>query len=446
MKTASLFDDFGLMILGDGDTSLLELEHEQFLSWFKSYKVLLFRGFAPTLEVFEKFTNQFCPEFLGLQGGVTQREMVNPERDKTINHVSTARSCFLKTYPFGIPEKYRVNRSTHDQSVETNPNAAVNLPLYAGLPLHGEIYYQQRRPVAIWLYCAIPPVSGEGETLVADGAAIYEALCDRTKELFGQQRVKYITYFPDGKWQKRFFTDDFAKVKQLCQKRNVQVEINAAERSVKTVSVAPAVFVSPLSKRPVFVNNVMQFLMIEAGVCFDANTEFAGKQIAKDDDLIHTIVRLEYGSKIPADVVSEIDEISNQFTRLVSWENQDILVIDNTRALHDRRAFSCNREIYIQMGMSINWEASSKKKKLSPNCLVSRTQTQQRTFSQKLFPRRRERYVVCAGDANNSGIRRSHTSNSSGSCGHWDLDGCRVSDGFFSDCRISFSDDSCFLW
>ncbi|GAB4204471.1 MAG: TauD/TfdA family dioxygenase [Coleofasciculaceae cyanobacterium] len=355
MKTTSLFDDFGLMILGDGDTSLLELEREQVLSWFKSSKVLLFRGFAPTLEVFEKFTNQFCPEFLGLQGGVTQREAVNPERDKTINHVSTARSCFLKTYPFGIPEKYRVKRSLQDEVIEGTPNEAVNLPLYAGLPLHGEIYYQKRRPVAIWLYCAIPPVLGEGETLVADGAAIYEAFSDRTKELFRQQRVKYITYFPDGKWQKRFFTDDLAKVKQLCQERNVQVEINEAEGSVKTESIAPAVFEAPLSSRPVFVNNVLQFLMIEAGVDFDAEAEFAGKQIAKDDDLIHTIVRLENGSKIPDDVVSEIDEVTNRFTRLVTWEKQDILLIDNTRTLHGRRAFSCDREIYIRMGMSIDW-------------------------------------------------------------------------------------------
>lgn len=364
MKTASLFDDFGLMILGDRDTSLLELEREQVLSWFKSSKVLLFRGFAPTIEVFEKFTNQFCPEFLGLHGGVTQREAVDPKRDQTINHVSTARSCFLKTYPFGIPEKYRVNLSTPEQAVEDNPNEAVKLPLYAGLPLHGEIYYQKRRPVAIWLYCAIPPVPGEGETLVADGAAIYEAFSDRTKELFGQQRVKYITYFPDGKWQKRFSTDDFAKVKQLCKERNVQVEINEVERSVKTESIAPAVFEPPLSERPVFVNNVLQFLMIEAGVGFDAETEFAGQQIAKDDDLIHTIVRLEDGSKIPDDVVSEINDITNQFTRLVAWERQDILLIDNTRALHGRRAFSCNREIYIRMGMSIDWETSALQEKV----------------------------------------------------------------------------------
>jgi alpha-ketoglutarate-dependent taurine dioxygenase len=364
MKTTSLFEDFGLMISGDGDTNLLELEHGQVLSWFKSAKVLLFRGFAPTVQVFEEFTNQFCPEFLGLQGGITQREAVDAERDKTINYVSTARSSFLRTYPFGIPEKYKSEHSAGYPVPEANLNEAINLPLYAGLPLHGEIYYQKRRPVAIWLYCAIPPVPGEGETLVADGAAIYQALSPRTQELFKQQNVKYITYFPNGKWQKRFFTDDLEKVKQLCLERNVRVKINEADSFVTTESTAPAVFEPPFSQSPVFVNNVLQFLMIEAGVDFDAETEFAGKQVPQDDDLIHTVVRLEDGSKIPDDVVSEIDEVTNQFTRLVTWEKQDILLVDNTRALHGRRAFSCDRAIYIRMGMSIDWEANHVKEKV----------------------------------------------------------------------------------
>lgn len=357
MNATQLFDGLGLMILGDGHTSLMELERDLVLSWFKTSQVLLFRGFAPTVEAFEKFTNQFCPEFLGLQGGVTQREAVDLERDRTINHVSTARSSFLKTYPFGIPEKYRVKQFTGGGVAGGNSNEAVNWPLHAGLPLHGEIYYQKRRPAAIWLYCATPPVLGEGETLVADGAAIYEALSDRTKELFRQQRVKYITYFPDGKWQKRFFTDDFAQVKQLCKERDVQVIINEAERSVTTKSIAPAVFEPPLSQRPTFVNNVLQFLMIEAGWGLEY-TEFTGKQVPQDGDLIYTIVRLENGAKIPDDVARELDEITNKFTRLVVWEKQDILLVDNTRVLHGRRAFSCPREIYIRMGMSIDWETS----------------------------------------------------------------------------------------
>lgn len=69
------------------------------------------------------------------------------------------------------------------------------------------------------------------------------------------------------------------------------------------------------------------------------------------------VVRLEDSSKIPEDIVNEIKNVTNQFTRLVTWKKQDIVLIDNTRALHGRRAFSCNREIYIRMGMNINWRS-----------------------------------------------------------------------------------------
>jgi alpha-ketoglutarate-dependent taurine dioxygenase len=61
-------------------------------------------------------------------------------------------------------------------------------------------------------------------------------------------------------------------------------------------------------------------------------------------------VLFDDNSEIPDDLVSELNEIADKITTKISWKKGDILMVDNTRIMHGRRAFSDNqRDIYLRL-------------------------------------------------------------------------------------------------
>ncbi len=49
-------------------------------------------------------------------------------------------------------------------------------------------------------------------------------------------------------------------------------------------------------------------------------------------------------------IVSEIQKIAERLITEISWQKGDILIVDNTRIMHGRRAFSDNqRDIYLRL-------------------------------------------------------------------------------------------------
>ena len=61
-------------------------------------------------------------------------------------------------------------------------------------------------------------------------------------------------------------------------------------------------------------------------------------------------------SRIPEDVVREITEIQRRLIVPTPWQKQDFLMLDNTRFMHGRRAFTdTGRDIYLRMVGSVNF-------------------------------------------------------------------------------------------
>jgi alpha-ketoglutarate-dependent taurine dioxygenase len=53
---------------------------------------------------------------------------------------------------------------------------------------------------------------------------------------------------------------------------------------------------------------------------------------------------------ITDDIVSEINKIAERLITEISWQKGDILMLDNTRIMHGRRAFFDNqRDIYLRL-------------------------------------------------------------------------------------------------
>lgn len=193
------------------------------------------------------------------------------------------------------------------------------------IKLHGEMYYQQDIPLMLWFFCA-QPASQDGETILCDGKLLFNKLSSTLQELFSHKKLKYSGHLNKESWQKRYKTDDLSVVKQICKSNNVQLQINEDE-SIDIHFICPAIHPSRDGKYSVFINSLLPAKHLSPNsVVFDDN------------------------SQITDDIVAEINEIAESITLEISWQKGDILMIDNTRIMHGRRAFSdSQRDIYLRL-------------------------------------------------------------------------------------------------
>jgi len=193
------------------------------------------------------------------------------------------------------------------------------------------MYYRKKKLTLLWFYCANPALKG-GETTVCDGFQIYNNLNPSTQKLFEEKRLKYIRNYPDEKWQQIYGTDDLMVVKQVGEENHVQLTVNK-DKSITTEYVFSAIIKSRCGQHRVFINNILPVI----------EQEFTyGSKVS--------IVRFEDGTKIPETAIREVQEIAAKLTYLIEWQKHDVLMVDNTRLLHGRKAFSDNqRDIYVRL-------------------------------------------------------------------------------------------------
>ncbi|MEH2242193.1 TauD/TfdA family dioxygenase [Nostoc sp.] len=193
------------------------------------------------------------------------------------------------------------------------------------IKLHGEMYYQQTIPLMLWFFCANPPLE-DGETTVCDGRQFFHEISSSTKELFNKKKLKFTVSISKEEWQKKYQTDNLNTLEEICQNNNTHLTVND-DKSILIEYICPAIIHSRCGKHQVFINSLLP------------TKQFISK-----------ILKFEDNSEIPDEVVSELNEIAEKITTEISWQKGDILMIDNTRILHGRRAFADDqRDIYIRL-------------------------------------------------------------------------------------------------
>jgi alpha-ketoglutarate-dependent taurine dioxygenase len=307
MKPTFISEEFGAKIVATDNSNIFEINREKIISLFKNSGVLLFRGFEFDTDRFEQFTNLLGTDFMYYIGGAQVRKIINEQGDGTISSVN-----------FYVDSEKQQKRTFH-------------------LPLHGEMFYTKTRPILVWFYCVTPPLK-DGETTVCDGVQVYKELSEATKSLFKTKRIKYIRHYPNGIWQERFQTEDLSVLEKFCQESDLHLKIDNDTQAITTEYLQPAFVKTRWGGQEAFLNSI---LIVEWG-------ELNG---VKD-----SIVRLEDNSKIPDEVLLELKEVTERLTQLISWQRGDVLMVDNTRVLHGRRAFSDQqRELYTRMCRTVIW-------------------------------------------------------------------------------------------
>ena len=193
------------------------------------------------------------------------------------------------------------------------------------IKLHGEMYYQKNIPLMLWFFCA-NPAAKNGETTVCDGRQFFAELSNSTKELFSQKQLKFTAKMNQEEWQRKYKTDDVNELKEICQKNDTHLTIYE-DQSILIQYICPVVIPSRCGKYQIFINSLLP-----------------GMQLNPD------LWKFDDNSKIPDELMKELNGIAERITTNIDWQKGDILMIDNTRVMHGRRAFTDEtREIYIRL-------------------------------------------------------------------------------------------------
>lgn len=295
-------EQFGSVIEASPGETIFDVDQATVSGLIKARGVVMFSGFATKLPDFDRYIKRFGDNFMTYQGGGYIRRQVS--EDETL-----------------LSTRYDYGREKQDTF---------------GLPLHGEMYYTDLRPVLLWFFCE-RPADSDGETTVCDGAQVFDALSAKWKELLNQQKLKYIRRYLDGEWQLIYQTDDIDEALSFCQGNGIKARVEDG-RVLQTEYVYPGVIKSRWGNHSVYINNILPVIWQER----------MGRKTS--------IVRLEDGSELPAELIDEVLAVQQKYIIPLPWKSGDFAGIDNTRAMHGRRAFQdTDREVFLRMVRDVNF-------------------------------------------------------------------------------------------
>ena len=189
LKVEPLFAGFGAQVALAADSRLPD--EAEVADLFATHGAVLFRGYPFTLDSFSDFTESLCGRWSSyLGGGFRFRGLDRVAYDKSGTLMSTTGS----TQSFGIP-------------------------------LHGEMYYQEDRPDVIFFFCKSAP-SQQGQTTLADGCAVFAELAPATRTFFGSEELLYVRDLEKADWEVAFRTADVAVLRDICARNRMTVTID----------------------------------------------------------------------------------------------------------------------------------------------------------------------------------------------------------------------------
>jgi len=280
---------------GDGG-DILSLSADKTEDLFKSCGLLIFRGFGVTLEQMKVFSEQLSSEFI--------RDSNRPIVDSKDGFVGL------------------VDQGMH------------------ALGPHCENGTTPFRPDAVWFCCANPAEQG-GETLFWDGVQVWRKLSEELKQFFiSKQKIIYFNQYSTEAWQ--HFLGSDATLEDAKQKldglEGVSYLINE-DQSISIEYALPTVSKTKYCNQDVFAHSFMM-----------SYSETGGMDYFKAG-----AVKFEDGSLIPESAIYEIKEVLDLLTEAVPLQAGDLVMVDNSRFLHGRRAFSDNRRQIFSLLSYLNF-------------------------------------------------------------------------------------------
>ena len=222
--------------------------------------------------------------------------------------------------------------------------------------LHNELSYAGWSPSLVFFGCMLPSLTG-GETHVADGRRIYNALPTDIRDQFEQKGVAYLQHLWDangqpgiGKsWQETFETDDRAAAERYLAESGMEWEWT--DFGIRTRAPHNAVRQHPMTGESCWWNQADQWHRGLAGVktSFGLSEDPRFDPATSGEESLGNHVTYGDGSEIDVEDLLSVRKISASLEVAFPWEQGDIMLIDNILAMHGRKPFTGPRRVIVAM-------------------------------------------------------------------------------------------------
>jgi hypothetical protein len=209
------------------------------------------------------------------------------------------------------------------------------------MPLHRESSFLPTQPDVVALYCERAPAAG-GQTTVCDGAALLAALPADVRRFLAGEELVWRFVMPVERWSVVFGSAEpervSRRIKELMERFGPYAtydfrftDAGELDGTYRTPFVAPTYW-----------GNVRA---VSTSLLYHYHRQ--GPFIAKH---LHRVT-LSGGRPVPAELVATLEEHADLLLEDADWRSGDVLLVDNSRAMHGRRAIGDpRRRILVRLG------------------------------------------------------------------------------------------------
>lgn len=269
-------------------------------------------------------------------GGVLFRNFNVGSVEEFERFVRTSCATELLDYSYGSTPRHLISGKIY---------TSTEYPANQSIPLHNELSYSRHWPMKICFGCFQVAETG-GETPIADSRRVLLRIPSEIRERFAAKGVMYIRNYSeqiDLPWQTVFQTREPSEVEAFCQRAGIEYEWKQGNR-LQTRQTCQTIARHPLTNEQVWFNQAHLFHISNVDQAI-RETLLAG---CAEEDLPRNTY-FGTGEPIPVSDLDEIREVYRQESILFSWQQGDILLLDNMLAAHGRSPFTGARRIVVGM-------------------------------------------------------------------------------------------------